>query len=98
MSGTGNSAGMENLEMDWLDPVLKRIRDPLGRRRFYAPGSHPVTARLREEIRKLESLPSSEEVDAALAHLRNQVAMFEEGESLAKQAVIRRADSEDGLP
>ena len=77
--------------MSWLNPVLERMRDPFGRRRFFPPGAHPVTARLRAYIKTLEAFPPSDARDQSLEHVQAQHAMFEEGESLAKQIALRRS-------
>lgn len=37
-----------------LDPLLAELRLLDGRRRYYPPGQHPATARLREHLRLLQ--------------------------------------------
>lgn len=63
-------------------------RDPCGRPRFFAPGSHPATQRHRENLAKLRQYPPSSERDALIEHTQNTLAMFEEGESEAKQRYL----------
>lgn len=74
-----------------LHPVLQAVRTPDGRRRFYPPGEHPVTARLRRDIAALEALPESTQRDEALEWARYQNTIFEEGESIAKHEYMSRA-------
>lgn len=75
-----------------LDPVLAAVRLPWGGQRFFAPGDHPAIQRLRMERSAL--LPYSETVPnarLALEYVSRQIAMFEEGESEAKQRYLGQA-------
>lgn len=72
-----------------MDPLLERARSPFGEKRFFAPGSHPATARMREHLRLLELYPDSPEVRKTRDHLGTKIAAFEEGESLAKHDFLR---------
>lgn len=59
-----------------------------GGKRFYTPGNHPAMARHREQRRRIEAVQeaygTTPDLDAALDWMREQEAMFEEGESIAK--------------
>lgn len=72
-----------------MDSLLIEAKGPFGERRFYPPGKHPALFRYFEQIERLELLPTSQVVNEALAYHRNQVALFEEGESLAKAEYLR---------
>lgn len=72
-----------------MDARLEAAMTPDGRRRFYVPGAHPATARWRAEVRSLERLPASAERDEALEYARGQIALFEAGESEAKERYLR---------
>jgi hypothetical protein len=67
-------------------------RDPMGRPRFFAPGTHPATRRHRENLTKLRQYPESPERDALIEHTEFTLAMFEEGESEAKQRYLMVRD------
>lgn len=73
-----------------MDDVLVAARNPYGGRRFYPPGSHPALWRMNETVKKLEQYPSSPDRDRCLADLRERIAVFEEGESRAKQEHLAR--------
>lgn len=67
-----------------LHPVLAAARNLDGRPRFHPPGQHPATARYRAERAKLLALPATKERNTALNYIEATLAVFEEGESLAK--------------
>ena len=75
-----------------MDQRLLDARDLYGAPRFYTAGQHPATYRIRAQIDKLETLPPSPERDEALSYHREQLACFEEGESIAKADFLRRAE------
>lgn len=69
------------------------LSDPLHRRqRFYPVGQHPATHRLRRYAELLRQLPSSPERDASLDHVDDQLAAFEESESIAKADYLQRLE------
>lgn len=62
--------------------------------RFYPPGMHPATAKLRLQLKKAEALDlivegSSEQLNEFLAYLYDEIAKFEEGESERKAIVYQ---------
>jgi len=68
-------------------------RDPMGRPRFFAPGAHPATRQHRENLTRLRQCLASPERDALIAHTQFVLAMFEEGESEAKQRYLMVRDA-----
>jgi hypothetical protein len=70
-----------------LDPVLAAARRPDGSPRFYPHGQHPATYRHRMQLAALErhGMGESEAAD----YVRLQLAVFEEGETLAKWRELR---------
>lgn len=73
-----------------LHPILEAAAaTPFGGRRFYEPGQHPATHRLRQHLEALRKLPPSLDRNAALEYAKTQIAAFEEGESIAKADHLR---------
>lgn len=72
-----------------MDPLLEVLKDAQGRPRFYPPGQHPGTARLRAYLVKLEELhkdivdagATSTDAEEAINYVKDQIAIFEQGES-----------------
>ncbi len=73
-----------------LDERLEELRGADGTRRFYPPGQHPATARLRQQIAKMEFVGFGDTDFARYA--RDRLALFEELESEAKQRALRLLD------
>jgi hypothetical protein len=80
--------------------VLDEARTPYGTRRFYPPGQHPATARLRAELAHLKKLQDTtllgllgepSELEKAIDWMERQLAVFEAGEDRAKRDYIKRA-------
>lgn len=71
------------------------LRTPWGAPRFYPPGSHPAAAQMRENLRALRKVEEetgepSQSLLAAIKYVETSIAMFEEGESIAKYEAWRR--------
>lgn len=76
-----------------LDPRLAALRrDPLSNApRYYAPGQHPATLRLRRSVAMLEAIGQGDHEAARFA--RDEIARFEEGESEAKARDLAALES-----
>lgn len=73
-----------------LDPALEAAtRNQWGDRRFYPPGQHPATLRLRRHRELLALLPENADRDLMLERADAELARFEEGESIAKADYLR---------
>jgi hypothetical protein len=70
-------------------PLLQTVTNLDGSRRFYPPGQHPATYRLREWRERLLLLPVSGVRDESLAVIDTQLSLFEQGENEAKRAHLR---------
>lgn len=75
-----------------LDPILEAATNPWGGRRFYPPGSHPATARHRAQLAKLYELGLSDGHEL-VDYVKETLARFEEGESIAKQLYLVVSDA-----
>lgn len=77
--------------------AIWKLKDPLGRPRFYPPGKHPATAQLREARdaveRHLAVLPGDPNAQRIRDYCEEQIAMFEQCETESKfraDEMIRR--------
>lgn len=75
----------------YLDTSISDATTPDGSPRFHPPGRHPATARLRLQLERLQEFGWGDSDIAA--HIRAQLAAFEEEESVAKHrySVARRS-------
>ncbi len=62
-----------------------------GSPRFYVPGAHPATERMRAALAKLDAEGFGETEMAR--HFRDTLAIFEEQQSEAKMATARRVEN-----
>lgn len=72
-----------------MDPRLVAIKHPgSNERRYWPPGQHPATARLRMELKKAQELERRTGVTGGLTeyidYIQDQIATFEERESELK--------------
>ena len=71
-----------------MDPVLEAARSPDGSKRFYPPGEHPAVYKWRISLKRIEEMGLG---DSPEAHsIRNKIAEFEDGESVAKVNYLMR--------
>lgn len=73
---------------DTLDPILQAAENPWGGRRFFPTGTHPATARYREELRRIVEFTGDPDHEMA-TYVKEKLAMFEEGETRAKLDYLR---------
>ena len=80
--------------------TIWEMTDVYGGQRFYPPGSHPASRALKEQAAALERLLErcergllpTDQVEDALTYVRDKIAAFEEGESVAKMHYARWLD------
>lgn len=71
-----------------MDVILESATQPWGEQRFFPPGSHPAMAQQYQQVKTLESMPSTPERDEMLAYGKELIAKWEQGESEAKMRYL----------
>jgi hypothetical protein len=72
-----------------MDPNLERALDVRGRKRFYSLGKHPALLPYQKQLLQLLELGVTDD-DERVVYLKDTIARFEEGESIAKQLYLYR--------
>lgn len=70
-----------------MDQRLAAMRDIVGRPRFYPPGQHPAATQWRQCLEKMRLAGVSDDHEY-VRYIKDRLAMFEEGESEAKQLYL----------
>jgi len=66
-----------------MDIRLKNAKHIDGRSRFYEPGKHPALFKYNEALKKLYESGATDDNEYVI-YIKQQIAMFEGGESEAK--------------
>jgi len=78
---------------------LYSVRDHMGHKRFYPPGEHPATARLRTELERAKDLNDRmlpgifgkpTDVERAIDYMEERLAIFDAGDRRAKRDYLAR--------